>query len=230
MHKNKLIGSGHPADELPREKMQRSGPETLTDAELLAILLRSGTVRENVLELSQRILADCDGNLVTLSQKSIEDFLRYGGVGEAKAVTLMAALELGKRRRASEVVLRKVILNSADAYEYIQDRLTDLDHEKFWLILLKGSHEIIGKVRVSTGGSDATVVDCKMVIKHLIMKNAAAFIICHNHPSDSLSPSSQDRQLTQNMRSAANLFEIRMLDHIIVGNHGYYSFKDEGLL
>ena len=222
--------AGCPDQDLPREKMQRLGPESLTDAELLAVLLRSGTVRENVLELSQRILSDCDGNLITLSQKRIEDFLRYGGVGEAKAVTLMAALELGKRRRASEVVQRKVIQNSSDAYEYVQDRLTDLDHEEFWLILLKGSHEIIEKLRVSTGGSDATVVDSKLVFKQLILKNAAAFIVCHNHPSDSLSPSAQDRQLTRNLRSAAELFGIRLLDHLIVGSQGYYSFKDEGLL
>jgi len=221
---------GDSSNGLPREKLLMQGPEYLSDVELLAILLRSGTVNENVLELSQRIMSDCDGSLVGLSQRSTDDFLRYGGIGEAKAVTLVAALELGKRRRVSEVLHRKVICNSKDAYEYIQDRLTDLDHEEFWLISLKNSNEIIGRKRVSSGGTNATLVDNKLLFKQLIVKNASSFIVCHNHPSEQLEPSLQDKQMTRNLRGAAELLDIRLLDHLIVGSRSYFSFKDEGLL
>lgn len=230
MQTKKIRFSGCAENDLPREKMRRQGPEYLSDHELLAILLRSGTVHENVLELSQHILDDCDGSLVNLSHKRFDDFMRYDGIGEAKALAVMAALELGKRRRASEVMEQKIIRNSRDAYEYIQDRLTDLDHEEFWLVLLKNNHEIMEKWRVSTGGSDSTVVDGKIVFRHLILRNAVAFIVCHNHPSDHLLPSLQDRRLTKNLSQSADLLGIRLLDHLIVGSQSYFSFKDEGIL
>ena len=222
--------TGFSPDELPREKMRLHGPEQLSDAELLAILLRSGTVQENVLELSKRILSDSGGNLVELSQKRLEDFIRYGGVGEAKALSVMAALELGKRRRAAEVMQRRVIRDSVDAFEYIQDRLTDLDHEEFWMISLKNNHEILEKFRISTGGVTSTIVDSKLIFKKLILSNAVAFILCHNHPSDKLAPSLQDRQLTKRLSQAALLLDMRLLDHLVIGHQHYFSFKDEGLL
>ena len=146
------------------------------------------------------------------------------------ALAVMAALELGKRRRAAEVMQRRVIRDSVDAFEYIQDRLTDLDHEEFWMISLKNNHEILEKFRISTGGVTSTIVDSKLIFKKLILSNAVAFILCHNHPSDKLAPSLQDRQLTKRLSQAALLLDMRLLDHLVIGHQHYFSFKDEGLL
>lgn len=214
----------------PREKMLQQGAESLSDAELLAILLRSGTGRENVFLLSQRILSDCQGSLVRLSRLQLPDLLRYDGIGKTKALTLLAALELGKRRRVSEVAEGKVVGNSRDAYEYIQDRLSDLDHEEFWVIALDNKHRVMEKIRISIGGMTSTIVDSKLLFKQLLSRNTMAFILCHNHPSDYLQPSAEDMQLTKTLLKAADFLGIRMLDHLIVGSHSYFSFKDEGVI
>lgn len=214
----------------PREKMMQQGAESLSDAELLSILLRSGTERENVFVLSQRILSDCKGSLIQLSRMQLTDLLRYEGVGKSKALTVLAALELGKRRRVSEVMEQKHIANSKDAYEYIQDRLSDLDHEEFWIISLNNKHSVLEKFRVSMGGITSTIVDSKLLFKQLLAKGAVAFILCHNHPSDYLQPSAEDVQLTKTLLKASDFLGIRMLDHLIVGSHCYFSFKDEGVI
>lgn len=217
-------------ESLPREKMLRHGVAYLSNAELLAILLRSGSRKENVLELSKHILSDCKGDLIQLSHRQLEEFLSYEGVGETKAMTIMAALELGRRRRSCEVLRQKFIGNSNDVYEYIQDCLTDLDHEEFWVIMLKVNNEIIGKFQVSIGGTASALVDVKLLMKKLVVKGASAFVICHNHPSEKLDPSEQDRMITRQISKAADLLDIKLLDHLIVGSHTYFSFMDQGLI
>ena len=218
------------ADVLPREKMLCQGAGSLSNAELLAILLRSGSLHENVLELSRRILSDCGGNLVTLSQKALDDFLSYEGIGEAKALTIMAALELGRRRRSSEVRQQKIIRNSLDVYEYIQDSLTDLDHEELWVVMLKTSNEILDRFRLSSGGISSADVDVRLVLKKLVSKGATAFVLCHNHPSERLEPSRSDREATRKIAKAAELLDIKLLDHLVIGSHTYFSFRDNGLI
>lgn len=224
----KLMEDG--VESLPREKLLRSGVTSLSNAELLAILLRSGSRNENVLELSRHILADCKGNLIALSHKQLDEFLSYEGVGETKAMTIMAALELGRRRRSSEVQKQKIIGNSLDVYEYIQESLTDLDHEECWVLMLKTNNEILDKFQVSVGGINGAVVDVKLVMKKLIAKGATAFVLCHNHPSEKLDPSEKDRVLTRQMAKAAELLDIKLLDHLIIGSHTYFSFRDYGLI
>ncbi len=216
--------------DLPREKMKTKGVSSLSDAELLAILLRSGSVQENAVDIARRILADCNDNLVELSRRQLMDLKAYDGVGDTKAMSILAALELGKRRRTSDVLQRKQVRSSADVYEYIQDCLTDLDHEEFWIVVLSNGNQIMERLRVSVGGVAATIVDPKLVFKQLLQRNAAAFILCHNHPSDNIRPSEQDRHLTQALKKASELFCIRMLDHLIVGSQQYFSFLDEGQL
>lgn len=218
------------ADVLPREKMLCQGAGSLSNAELLAILLRSGSLHENVLELSQRILSDCGGNLITLSQKTLDDFLTYEGIGETKALTIMAAMELGRRRRSSEVRQQKIIRNSMDVYEYIQDSLTDLDHEELWVIMLRASNEILDRFRLSSGGISSADVDVRLMLKKLISRGATAFVLCHNHPSEKLEPSKSDRDATRKIAKAAELLDIKLFDHLIVGSNSYYSFRDYGLI
>lgn len=214
----------------PREKMMTKGAESLSDAELIAILLRSGTKNKNAVDIAKKILFDCRDNLIELSCMQLSDLTSYDGIGETKALTIMAAMELGKRRRSSEIVERKKILSSSDAYDYIQDRISDLDHEEFWIIVMKTDNQIIEKIRISSGGVSSTIVDPKVIFKYLLIKNGSAFILCHNHPSNNICPSQKDIQLTNSIKKGADLLYIRMLDHIIVGSQKYYSFADEGML
>lgn len=217
-------------EDRPREKMKTKGVSALTDAELLAVLLRSGTEKANAVELAQHVLSDCEGNLIELSHKQLGDLLQYDGIGEAKAMSLLAALELGRRRRASEAIRRKIIRTSADVYDYIQEKMSDLSLEEIWVITLKSNHQIQDRFFVSRGNSQAVSVDVKWIFKQMLQRNVAAFILCHNHPSDELSPSNQDIQLTKQVQQAARLLGFQMLDHLIVGSHTYFSFKDSGLL
>lgn len=217
-------------EDRPREKMKAKGVSALTDAELLAVLLRSGTEKANAVELAQHVLSDCEGNLIELSHKQLGDLLQYDGIGEAKAMSLLAALELGRRRRASEAIRRKIIRTSADVYDYIQEKMSDLSLEEIWVITLKSNHQIQDRFFVSRGNSQAVSVDVKWIFKQMLQRNVAAFILCHNHPSDELSPSNQDIQLTKQVQQAARLLGFQMLDHLIVGSHTYFSFKDSGLL
>ncbi len=217
-------------EDRPREKMKSKGVSALTDAELLAILLRSGTVNSNAVEVAQQILADCECSLIELSHKQLRDLQLYEGVGETKAMSIIAALELGRRRRVSEAVKRKIIRSSADVYDYIQDKMSDLDCEEMWVITLKSNHQVQDKFFVSRGSVRAVPVDVRWIFRQMLQRNAMAFVLCHNHPSDELVPSQQDIQLTRQISQAASLLEIQMLDHLIVGSHTYFSFKDAGML
>jgi DNA repair protein RadC len=217
-------------EDRPREKMLLKGVTSLSDAELIAILIGSGTVGESAVALAQRILATASHNLHELGRFSIKDFEKFKGIGEAKAVTIAAALELGRRRQSADALERPRIGSSHEAWEIIGPQLMDLAHEEFWLLLLSRKHEVIRKVRMSTGGSGGTVVDTKMVLRAAIEYNASAFIAVHNHPSGTMQPSRADIELTRRLIQAGKALEIPMLDHLIVANKKYYSFADEGQL
>ena len=217
-------------EDRPREKMLLKGRQALTDAELIAILIGSGTVGESAVTLAQRILASVDSNLQDLGKRSLSDLQQFKGVGEAKAITIAAALELGRRRQLSDLRERPRIASSRDAFNVIAPLITDLYHEEFWLLLLNRNHEVIASKQLSTGGSSGTVVDIKLVLKTALEARATAFIALHNHPSGSLKPSQEDIILTKKLHQSGQLLDLPLLDHLIVSERGYYSFADEGAL
>jgi DNA repair protein RadC len=216
-------------EDRPREKMLLKGKLALSDAELVAILLGSGLPGENAVALAQRILASADHNLHELGRRSVDELQRFRGVGEAKAVAIAAALELGRRRQLSDLRDRPRVTTSRDAYNAIATLLNDLHHEEFWLLLLNKNNEITARSRMSTGGAAGTVVDLKMIFKTALDARATAFIAVHNHPSGSLSPSQADIELTRRLRKAGEVLDLPLLDHLIVSERGYYSFTDEGV-
>ena len=217
-------------EDRPREKMMLKGCHALSDAELIAILIGSGTVGESAVALAQRILAQADGNLHDLGKRSVKELQRFKGVGEAKAITIVAALELGRRRQLSDLRERPRIVNSRDAFNIIAPLLTDLHHEEFWLLLLNRSHEVFARERLSAGGMAGTVVDIKFVLKTALDARAAAFVAIHNHPSGSLDPSPEDVTLTKRLQQAGQIIDLPLVDHLIVSERGYYSFADHGLV
>lgn len=214
----------------PREKMLLKGITALSDAELLAILIGSGTVGESAVDLAQRILASVENSLHDLGRRSVRDLQHFKGIGEAKAVTIAAALEIGRRRQLADLRKRHRITCSRDAFDAIAPQLTDLYHEEFWLLLLNRANDVVARERMSTGGSAGTVVEIKMVLKTALDARAAGMIAIHNHPSGSLKPSRADIDLTQKLFDAGKLLDVPLLDHLIVSEQGYYSFADEGML
>jgi DNA repair protein RadC len=217
-------------DDRPREKMLAKGRAALSDAELIAILIGSGSRNETAVALSQRILRSVDNNLNELGKLGINELLRFKGIGEAKAITIAAALELGRRRQLSDIKERPQVGCSRDAYNALAPLVADLPHEEFWILLLNRSNRIIHRERVSTGGVSGTVVDAKVVFKKAIELLASAIILCHNHPSGNLTPSQADLDLTKRLRQAGQTLEIGVLDHLIISEKGYFSFADEGKL
>ena len=217
-------------EDRPREKMLLKGRQTLSDAELLAILLGSGTVGESAVSLARRLLVAVDNNLHELGKRSLHDLQRFKGVGEAKAIAIAAALELGRRRQLSDLRERPRIGSSRDAYQAIAPLLTDLSHEEFWLLLLNKANEVMARERLSTGGMSGTVVDIKMVFKCALDARASGIIAVHNHPSGNLQPSMADQELTRRLRRAGEMLDLPLLDHLIISERGYYSFADEGAL
>lgn len=214
----------------PREKLMLKGKTALSDAELIAILLGSGSRDESAVELSKRILQHCDNSLIELSKMLINDLQKFKGIGEAKAITIVAALELGRRRRGAEVIEKKTIRTSRDAFEIIQMHLGDSLFEQFIVLFLSRSHQIIKTQIISEGGVTGTVVDPKKIFKFALECNAVSMVLGHNHPSGSVKPSSNDLDLTKKLKQAGQLLEISVLDHIIVGTENYYSFADEGTI
>ncbi len=212
----------------PREKLIEHGSSYLTDAELLAILIGHGSREENAVELCQRILHTVDHDLVNLSRLTMTDLMKFKGIGEAKAVSIKAALELGRRRHHAHKRERFQIGSSDDAYQYLRSRLEDLNHEEFWVVLLDRSNKIIGHQMISRGGVSGTMVDAKLVFKPAIDRLASHIILSHNHPSGNLRPSLQDISLTKKLIQAGKNLDITVLDHVIITAHGYYSFSDEG--
>ena len=217
-------------EDRPREKMLAKGKESLSNAELIAILIGSGNSNESAVDLSRRILRDNNDNLIELSKLSINDLLKYKGIGEAKAVTIAAALELGRRRRFSEALEKPCIRNSQLAYECFYAHLSDLNHEQFWIMLLNNANIVIKLEKIGVGGMAGTTADPKKIFKSALENNAASVMLGHNHPSGNVIPSNADKQITNNIVKAGQFLEIKILDHIIIGNDNYFSFADEGLL
>lgn len=211
----------------PREKMLEKGKEALSDAELIAILLGSGNMEETAVDLSRHILNDVGNNLICLSQLSINELTKYKGIGQAKAVTVAAALELGRRRRFAEAARQTEIHSSSEAFEYFYARMSDLTHEQFWIMLLNSANNVIKMEQIGVGGLNGASADPRKIFKIAIDNQATAIMLCHNHPSGSVLPSKTDRELTRNVIDCGNILNIKILDHLIIGENRYYSFADQ---
>lgn len=217
-------------DDRPREKMISKGVAALSDAELMAILIGSGTKNETAVAISQRILNGSNNNLNELGKLSLNDFIKIKGIGPAKGVTIMAALELGRRRKSSEALNKKQITSSNDVTELFQPLLADLPYEEFWVLLLNRANRVIDKVRISEGGFTATIVDVRKIMRIALDNQAIGLILCHNHPSGNHNPSEDDIKITQKIKEAANTLDIKLLDHLIVTDSKCYSMADNSLL
>lgn len=217
-------------EDRPREKLSAQGRRALSDAELIAILIGSGSRTETAVELSKRILHHYDNDLNRLGKASISELSKFKGIGEAKAISIIAALELGRRRDDTEVKVLDEITCSKDAYNLMRRHLMDLNHEEFWIVLTNQSNKVIAKELISKGGLAGTVADPKMIFSIALQHNAANLFMVHNHPSGSKKPSQQDIHLTKQIAAAGKLLDIRVPDHLIIVNDGYFSFGDEGLM
>lgn len=217
-------------EERPREKLILKGISSLSNKELLAILVGSGTPQTSAVGLSEQILHYVHHDLVQLGKLNINDLMRFKGMGEAKAIRLVASMELGRRRQAEDYPKVNIITSSKDIYILLLSDMSDLITEEFWVIFLNHRNKIIGKERISSGGLTATVVDVRILFKEAIERLATAIVIAHNHPSGTLKPSRADIQLTQKIKNASKLLDIQLLDHLIVADSGYYSFADDGCL
>ncbi|WP_278036385.1 RadC family protein [Flavobacterium nitratireducens] len=216
-------------DDKPREKLMLKGKSALSDAELIAILIGSGSRNESAVDLSKRILSSVANNLNALGKLSMSQLLNFKGIGEAKAISIMAAMELGRRRRAEEAVELTKITSSKSVFEMMQPIIGELPHEEFWILYLNNSNKVISKAQLSVGGITGTLVDVRLVFKMALEKGATALILCHNHPSGTLIPSDADKQITKKLKMAGDSLEIKVLDHLIVTETKYFSFVDEGM-
>jgi DNA repair protein RadC len=217
-------------EDRPREKLLLKGRSSLTDSELLAILIGSGSADLSAVELAKKIMNETKNNLNELAQLSLKDLMKFKGIGEAKAVTIAAALEMGRRRNTSEIIKNQKLDSSNSVYQYLKPYLLDLKHEEFWIILLKRNLEIIKSEQVSSGGTAGTVVDPKIIFKIALENQASNIILAHNHPSGNLNPSQADLLITKKLLNAGEVLDIRIADHLIFTNNGYYSFADNGNL
>ncbi|MFD2145233.1 RadC family protein [Mucilaginibacter antarcticus] len=217
-------------EDRPREKLSAQGRRALTDAELIAILISSGSRTETAVELSKRILHHYDNDLNNLGKASIADLSKFKGIGEAKAISIIAALEVGRRRNDTETKVLDSITGSKDAYNILRRFLMDLNHEEFWILLLNQAGKVTAKELISKGGLTGTVADPKIIFSIALQQNAVSIVMAHNHPSGNLKPSQLDIDLTRKIASAGKLLDIKVLDHLIITNDGYYSFADEGVI
>ncbi len=217
-------------EDRPREKLERLGAAALSSAELLAILIGSGSARESAVELMRRVLADCNNNLNTLGKKSVKELTGYNGMGPAKAVTILAACELGKRRQLEKAEERPDLRSATAIYNHMHPLMQDLDTEEAWVLLMNRSFHLIRKVRISHGGLSETAVDLRVIIREALMCNATVMALCHNHPSGNARPSRQDDMLTESLKQACDMMRIHMADHLIVTDGRYYSYLEEGRL
>ncbi|MBP6550512.1 MAG: DNA repair protein RadC [Flavobacterium sp.] len=214
-------------DDKPREKLMLKGKSALSDAELIAILIGSGSRNESAVDLSKRILASVDNNLNALGKLTIQQLMNFKGIGEAKAISIMAAMELGRRRRAEEAIELKKITSSKTIFELMQPIIGELPHEEFWVLYLNNGNKVLSKSQQGKGGITGTIIDVRLVFKAALELGATALILCHNHPSGNLKPSEADKQITKKLKEAGKHLDIQVLDHVIVGENGYYSFADE---
>jgi DNA repair protein RadC len=217
-------------DDKPREKLMNKGKASLSDAELIAILIGSGSRNESAVQLSKRILSSVDNNLNALGKLSLQQLMKFKGIGEAKAISIQAAMELGRRRRAEEVVELQKITSSKSIFELMQPVIGELAHEEFWIIYLNNSNKVLSKSQLSKGGITGTLVDVRLVFKAALEMGAVSIILSHNHPSGALQPSEADKQITKKLKLAGESLDIRILDHLIITENHYYSFADEGIL
>ena len=216
-------------DDKPREKLMLKGKQVLSDAELIAILIGSGSRNESAVDLSKRILGEAK-NLKALGKMTLQQLTKFKGIGEAKAITIMAAMELGRRRGSEEEVELKKITSSKTAFDIIYPFIGELPHEEFWILYLNNSNKVIYKSQLSKGGITGTVVDIRLVFKMAFEQNAVNLILCHNHPSGILQASEADKQITRKLKEAGKLLDVNVIDHLIVTQNGYLSFADDGIL
>lgn len=217
-------------EDRPREKLLLKGRSTLSDAELIAILLGTGTATLSAVELAKKVLQHSSNNLHSLASLSVKQLTKIKGIGEAKAVSIVAALELGRRRKDLDMNEKPKITGSKEVYELLKGDLNDLPHEEFWIILLNRANRVIKKTQISQGGVAGTVADPKIIFKVALESLATGIILAHNHPSGNLTASQADIELTKKLKAGAKLLEMQVLDHIIVGGQKYFSFADEGLI
>ncbi|MBA6153708.1 RadC family protein [Gelidibacter maritimus] len=217
-------------DDQPREKLRDKGKAALSDAELVAILIGSGSRNESAVELCKRILASTNNNLSALGKLSIKQLTAFKGIGEAKAITIIAALELGRRRRGEEALQHHKIHSSQSVFELMQPIIGELGHEEFWIVYLNNSNKVLQKNQLSKGGITGTLVDVRLALKTALEVGAVGIILAHNHPSGTLKPSEADKQITKKLKNAGESLDIKVLDHLIITENAYFSFADEGIL
>lgn len=218
------------AEDRPREKMANLGAEALSNAELLAILIGSGSAKESAVDLMKRVLNDCKNNLNTLGKKTIHELCDYNGIGEAKAISILAACELGKRRQKEKPEQRPDLGSATRVYNEMHPQLQDLDVEEFWALLLNQHFRLIKKVCISHGGITEVSVDIRIILREAILANATILAVCHNHPSGNLTPSRQDDELTRSIKKACDVMRIHFMDHVIITDGQYYSYYEQGKL
>jgi DNA repair protein RadC len=217
-------------EDRPREKLMRLGADALSNAELMAILIGSGNTKENAVDLMKKVLNDCNNNLNTLGKMSIQDLCRYTGIGEAKAITILAACELGKRRQMESPEERPDLGTATRIYNHMHPVLQDKDVEEFWLLFMNQNHRLIKKMCIAHGGISEVSVDIRIIMREAVLANATILAVCHNHPSGNLLPSSMDNDLTDSIKRACNLMRIRFLDHVIITDGAYFSYHESGRL
>lgn len=230
MYPEKLNIKAWSLEDRPREKLLSKGRSALSDAELIAILIGSGNRNETAVELSKKIFKSIDNDLNKLGKLSVKELMQFKGIGEAKAISIVAALELGRRRKNTDNQLKKNIKSSKDVFEEVIGVMSDLPHEEFWVLFLDRRNAVIKKSNISKGGISGTVADAKIIFKEAMQLLASAIILCHNHPSGNLKPSDADIQLTKKMKEIGNLVDVPVLDHLIITDKSYFSFDDEGLI
>jgi DNA repair protein RadC len=217
-------------EDRPRERLMNHGIQSLSTSELIAILIGSGIKNQSAVELARKILGSADNDLDQLGRFSVSDFMKIKGIGKARAIAIVSALELGRRRKLSESANRLKITSSGDVFEVLNQYLADLSHEEFWILLLNRSNKIIEKRKISQGGISGTVTDIRMILKFAIEALASSIILCHNHPSGNLQPSEADIQVTRKLKESSALMDINLLDHIIIAGKQYFSFADEHMI
>lgn len=215
-------------EDRPREKMMLHGAAALSNAELLAILIGSGNTEDSAVELMRKVLNDYHNNLNELGKASVDELCRHKGIGPAKAITILAASELGKRRKEEEVRERKTILSSRDVYRHFHPLMCDLPTEECWVLLLNQASKVIDNVKISSGGLSSTAVDVRCILREALLRRAVGMALCHNHPSGSIRPSKEDDRLTEHVDKAAKVMNIRLVDHVILTDGNFYSYADEG--
>ncbi|MCH3995107.1 MAG: DNA repair protein RadC [Prevotella sp.] len=226
----KLSISQWAEEDRPREKLLLRGAENLSDAELLAILIGSGTVKESAVDLMKRLLNDCNNNLNTLGKKSVHELLAYKGIGNAKAITILAACELGKRRQEEKAEERQDLGSATAVYNYMHPRMQDLDIEEAWILLMNQNYKLIKAEAISHGGMTETAVDIRIILREALLNHATILGFCHNHPSNNATPSSADDRLTNRIKKACEIMRIYFMDHIIICDGRYYSYREMGRL